>query len=351
MIDWITATVPYVHEHLINGGAVMKVDSDGTLTWQREMYQQIEGSFSSSAVIVTHWPSDYYHRLCAREGIQRWVRISGNPSKFVQGHNLFGSENLPALAPLFFRAVCLAAGLTVDDVTWQRWLGGDFRLDRVDVAYMLDVGDRFAVRDTLCALAHQATVTNRGRGTHQTGTVSWGRRSSRLSVIKCYDKEAEITGPKKHQLPENIPHREDLLAYAVGKVRVEVEFHSHLLEQAGLRDGANWHADTASLRWSQAMQALHIAGQVPLTPQRLQQLPPNLRGTYALWESGRDVRAHLTKPTYYRHRKQLLAVGIDISQPYRDDYEPRVVSLQKVLQPVPSPAPRWAHGTPLLAAA
>lgn len=351
MIDWITATVPYRHNQLINGGAIMKVDSDGALTWQREMYRQTEGSFSSSAVIVTHWPSDYYHRLCAREGVQRWVRISGNPSKFLQGHNLFGSENLPALAPLFFRSVCDAAGLIVDPFTFQRWQAGDYRLDRVDVAYMLDVGDRFGVRDTLCALAHQATVTNRGRGTMQAGSVSWGRRSGRLSVIKAYDKEAELLAGKKHQLPENIPHRDELLAYTVGKVRVEVELHSKLLEKSDLRNGANWHADTASLRWSQAMESLHIAGQVPLTPQRLQELPPKLRGTYALWESGRDVRGHLTKPTFYRHRRQMLAFGIDIAQPYHEGYEPRVVSLQKVLQPVPSRPPRWAYGTPLLAAA
>lgn len=351
MIDWITATVPYLHTDLISGGVVMKVDANGEAIWQREQYQQAEGSFSAGSVLRTHWPSDYYWRLCAREGQQRWLRISGNPAKFLQGHNLFGSENLPAIAPAFFFAVCAASGLNVDEVTRQRWLAGDYRLDRVDVAYMLDVGDRFGVRDTLCALAHQATVTNRGRGTHQAGTVSWGCRSSRNSVIKCYDKETELLAGKKHALPENIPHRDDLLAYTVGKLRVEVEFHSHLLEKAGLREGANWHADTASLRWSQAMESLHIAGQVPLTPQRLQDLPPNLRGTYALWESGRDVRGHLTKRTYYRHRKQLLAVGIDISQPYRDDYEPRVISLQKVLHPTPAPVPQWALGTPLLAAA
>ena len=98
------------------------------------------------------------------------------------------------------------------------------------------------------------------------------------------------------------------------------------------------------------MESLNITGQVPLTPQRMKDLPSHLRGTYALWESGRDVRAHLARPTYYRHRKQLLAVGIDIAQPFRDDYAPKVVSLQKVIQPTPAAPPRWAYGTDLLAA-
>lgn len=350
MIDWLTASVPYIHHSPVQGGAIMGVDADGEVRWKRDRFVECEGSFSAHAVVQTHYPSDHAYSLAKRTGIHRGLRVSGNPSKFLQGHNLFGSDDLRTLAPLFFRAVCKAAGLAVDDMTMERWRAGDFRIDRVDVAYMLDVGDRFTVRDTLCALAHQSTVVNRGRGHVQAGTVSWGKRSSRRAVIKFYDKEAEITGPKKHQLPENIPHRDDLLAFAVGKVRAEVEFHSVLLEAAGLRDGAHWGRDTASSRWSQVMQSLNITGQIPLTPQRMKDLPSHLRGTYALWESGRDVRGHLARPTYYRHRKQLLCVGIDIAQPYRDDYAPKVVSLQKVIQPTPAEPPCWAYGTELLAA-
>lgn len=354
MIDWITAKVPMLHEHPVYGGAILAFDEDGVMKWKRESFRQLEGSFEATAVCQTHFSRFAKHRTDEAGHYVHPLReiwISGNPSKFLQGHNLFGSDNLPAIAPVFFRAVIEAAGLQVDAVTFQRWLDGDYEIDRVDVAYMLDVGGPAEVRDCLAALAHQATYANRGRGLMQSGTVQWGKRSARNTVVKAYDKYAEITGPKKHQFPEALPHRGDLYDFAIGKLRVEVELHSRQLDKLDLRMGRCWHADTANLQWGYAMERLNLSGQMPLTPDLLKNLPKKLQKTYMQWETGRDLRAWMSDKTFRRHRKELLGYGIDIGQVYAEGYKPRVISLQQVLRPVPARTPAWAYGTPLLAAA
>ena len=347
MIDWITAKVPFVHPVPIEGGSVLCVDQDGSLQWKKDRFRELEGSWESTSVAKTHFRTDH-----AREfGMCREVWISGNPAKFLQGHNLFGSNNLPAVAPLFFRAVIESLGFVVDELSEHRWLAGDYELDRVDVAEMLDVGGVHEVGDALSCLAHQSTYVKRGRGVISGGTVSWGKRSARNTVFKAYDKYREITGPKSHQLPEGLPHRGDLHDYALGKLRVELEAHARYLDKHGLRDGRNWHADTACIHWDTAMANLTISGQMPITPDLLKQLPKKLQKTYMQWETGRDLRTWMSYATYKRHRAELLAYGVDIGQVYVEAQKPRMVSLASVITPRLASVPAWAHGTSLLMAA
>ena len=44
-------------------------------------------------------------------------------------------------------------------------------------------------------------------------------------------------------------------------------------------------------------------------------LPSFLQGTVEKWRAGRDLKLLMSKPTYYRHRAELLKRGIDISKP------------------------------------
>jgi hypothetical protein len=67
MIDWGLVLFPIIH-HPINSGEVFSVDPDGEVEWR-----------SPKRVQATHL----------------WV--NGNPSKFLQGHNVFGSDDIVAL--------------------------------------------------------------------------------------------------------------------------------------------------------------------------------------------------------------------------------------------------------------
>lgn len=83
MIDWVTAILPCYHSETINGGRIACISPDGEIEWQVEKKQQVSGSHESNISIKSNGASQLY--------------FDGNPSKWLQGHNLFGSDNLIAL--------------------------------------------------------------------------------------------------------------------------------------------------------------------------------------------------------------------------------------------------------------
>jgi II/X family phage/plasmid replication protein len=83
MIDWVTATLPFSSSKKFVGGRVLSIDSEGEIEWQSEKRLPVVGSHDARPHIVSKG-----------EGV---IDISGNPTKFLQGHNLFGSDNLVGL--------------------------------------------------------------------------------------------------------------------------------------------------------------------------------------------------------------------------------------------------------------
>jgi II/X family phage/plasmid replication protein len=83
-----------------------------------------------------------------------------------------------------------------------------------------------------------------------------------------------------------------------------------------------------------------------ITPDVIDDLPGSLRGAYALWKEGHDLRQVYSRPTFYRYRSKLLEHGIDISikQEGRPD---NVVPLVRILEARPVGVPDWAIGTNL----
>jgi II/X family phage/plasmid replication protein len=71
--------------------------------------------------------------------------------------------------------------------------------------------------------------------------------------------------------------------------------------------------------------------------------------TYELWSLGRDVRQFMGKTKFYKDRKVLLEMGIDISVPKPvNDENINVVPLKRVLELKPAGIPDWAYGTNLV---
>ena len=81
----------------------------------------------------------------------------------------------------------------------------------------------------------------------------------------------------------------------------------------------------------------------------LDDLPGRLQLAYDAWKAGRDLRATLSRPTFYRYRSELLKHGIDIAvkQERQGPDLSNVVPLRTVLHAYPIGVPDWAVGTPL----
>jgi II/X family phage/plasmid replication protein len=83
-----------------------------------------------------------------------------------------------------------------------------------------------------------------------------------------------------------------------------------------------------------------------LSPEVIESLKPALRAAVAAWEAGHDLRAMFSRPTFYRHRRELLPHGIDIATLMPREVS-NVVPLFKVLEAKPVGVPEWAIETAL----
>lgn len=248
MIDWITASLPFAHEPL-KAGYVCKVNAGGDIEWLQDVAVTVTGSHES-AIQVKSIGGD-------GQGRATHLRFSGNPSKFLQGHNVFGSADLLALVSDAFRQVCHIVGICPTSQEWHAIDAGAYRISRVDFNQMFELPSRSDVLAWLRA-AEYKSKTRHGRPSMKGGTLYWGQHSRRWS-IKAYCKAEEINAPK-HKLPDHLQLPE-LLNWVDNKLRVELTLRSKELTELGLSDAKHLAHELDHL-YRDYMRALHMTEQM-----------------------------------------------------------------------------------------
>lgn len=330
MIDWVTAIIPFVHEPL-NGGSVLKVLPSGEVDWESPCRLRVEGSHEQGITVRSQGGDG--------AGMATELVIGGNPSKFLQGHNIFGSDDLRSLVfdTLITIASSLDAPLSFEIIDLVR--AGGYRLARIDINYMFELPTIGDVKSWLRA-AEFKSKTRHGRPSSKAGTLYWGKHSRRWS-IKAYSKGEEIQGAKSHKLLDcfkNTP----LNDFAQNKLRVELTLRAKELEKIGLSGTHSWRTDTPLQIFNEYLKRIEMSEQIALSTQVLIDLPSYLRTTYVLWKDGHNPREFLSKPTFYKHRKALVEYGIDINLTVETVDRSNVVPLVRVLEAVPVGIPDWA---------
>ncbi|RZO82772.1 MAG: hypothetical protein EVA65_16540 [Oceanococcus sp.] len=346
MIDFVQAVLEFRHTGQICAGFKGQWDTDGTIEWTTDIGMNVEGSHDSRIMIRSQNKCD--------EDTFKEVYISGNPAKFLQGHNLFGSDDLLSLMAYALRRALDAIGKPVDEFTYRRWLvGAGVEIKMVDITYMWHVGSRDKARTWLRALSHTGHMKHRGRGEFRGETLYYGRKSRRWAM-KMYCKGDELDSKKKgHRLPGSFfidPYKLDgkrLQLYADDCVRFELRLLSLELKRLHLDEGTWWQTVDALQLFRAHLQGLQMSEQ-KLRYEALElELPDHLSKTYRMWRKGYDLRTMLNKATYYRHRKDLLEHGVDIGVTAAGDAsapESRVVPILRPLEAVPARVPDWAEG-------
>lgn len=330
MIDWITAIIPCHHDEMIFGGVVRSIDLDGVVEWQVDKKQQVRGSHESN--------------LNIKSVDNHYIFLDGNPAKWLQGHNMFGSDDLIGLVEAVMHKLIPILGLTPTEDNFVAWRKGLYDLKRVDCTAMWDLPRRCDVRAWLRA-AEMQSKSRHGRPVTRGGTLYFGQHSRRWA-IKFYSKGDEIED-RKHKLPEDIFQRESLIKYADNKLRGELTLRSIQLKEKNLDLAMNWCSDTPIKQLISYIESLNMSEQFNITPADLDELPARLVAVYKLWKEGEDLRAMYPKATFYRYRGELLKQGIDIAirQPSKPE---NVIPLVRVLRPEAiAQIPDWAIGTPL----
>ena len=335
MIDWVDFVAPLAHEvgtsSPFYAGEVMATTATGELDWGIYKRMALEGSHSAKIQI----------RSAAMDDGRQAVRVSGNLVKWFQGHNIFGTDDLAGLVLETLSRVCIEGGITATPDEIQAWKAGDIELMRVDVTQSTDFGTLPRVFNALRSLDATANLKFRGRGQFNGHSLLFGKGSRHWSLT-LYSKGAEI---EKHKLPHSLAET-SLTAHAQGLLRMECRLLSMHLKRLNLDKLSSWGDNTASEVHQKHLEQLSISDTTMLEPASLEQLKPQLRAAYQLWKDGHDLRGMFSRPTFYRYRTQLLALGVDISV-RQDREESNVVPIGVVLVGKPVGIPDWAVNSPL----
>ena len=338
MIDWLTFLIPFEHSEPINSGQVMSVCPDGELQWSTHKAKPIQGSHDSRIQIKSYGSTP--------DGFE-FIHVTGNPVKFFQGHNLFGTDDISALLYATLDEVLRILSITPSPVELDSIYAGIIPILRVDINQSYTLPSQSHVEAWLRSAENTAHMRHRGQGMMTKGTLYFGKHSRRWS-FKFYSKANEIKA-SGHTLPPALdtPQMHD---WASSKLRAELTLRSMTLKDMGLSLLSNWSKNLKlpQLIFNQYIERLHMADSHTIPADVLADLPPRLIGVYQLWILGHDLRATYPRMTFYRYRKQLLEYGIDLA--IKQDVtkkESNVIPLKLVLNVQPATVPEWAKNTPL----
>lgn len=330
MIDWVTAVLPLLHAP-INAGGVMKFDADGSEEWFTPCRLQVQGSHESSIQIRSDGELN-------SAGLATSILFSGNPSKFLQGHNVFGSDDLISLMRDAFFAVCRHLKITPQLADARKVLKGDYPLITIDINQSFELPARKDVLSWIRA-AEYKSKTRHGRPQMKGGTLYFGKHSQRWA-LKAYSKGEEIEA-RDHKLPEDLQNT-DIPKWADNKLRIELRLKKKELTELKILKANDLTPDVVTDIYTNYVRKIEMNQQIRLTSEQELELPQRLRSTYVLWKSGEDLRSTLPKTTFYRHRKELSHYGIDITLRKESIDQSNIVPLVRILEAKPVSVPLWA---------
>ncbi|MCR9653235.1 phage/plasmid replication protein, II/X family [Vibrio parahaemolyticus] len=338
MIDWLSVKFFFWSDECLNGGNVISTTPDGEIEYTVDKHLKVEGSYDSRLLIRTE--RTRLPELPELENV--WtLSVSGNPVKWFQGHNIFGTCDINNLIIELFDALAKKFGKAQPDFVRNWVLQGHYTISRVDINGMFELGSRLDVISWLSAL-EQTARTRHGTAVAKGNTVYFGKNSERWT-LKFYAKGQEI---ESHKLP-GVLQLTSLPEFANNKLRAELTLRTKELVKLGLNVGSAWfNIDTWEL-YKEYMGRVEMSSQKPVDD-IVSKLPRYLVSSYALWKEGYCLKTSIPKNTFYRHRRELMEFGIDISIPNSKEPVSNVVPLNRVIEMRPAGIPDWAFGTDLL---
>lgn len=299
-IDYLT--IRQVHSGgnlpIINGGRVLRIDSDGEIEYLLDTRHGLEGSFDSRVEV-----------RC--DGHQ--VEFSGNISRYGRSDNLFGYT----FAESIKRINALLASLGLPPFTaglpfifaekGLTWSGA--KVSRIDITCNYATGSMQDCEALLRNMAGQHVGRQKGSLSVNGATVEYGR-GSKYVYGKLYCKTTEL---KKHRVKKSGQHVTDeviTFCESHGVIREEFTLKSRFLLQNGL-------AYLGSITDAKLLEVYNMRTQLQrleaVKYENFNDLPKHLRATYVSWKFGYPIE--LSRAAFYRHRSALLAYGVDISIP------------------------------------
>lgn len=315
MIDWLSGLVGYDGMGL-KLNRVAEFTPGGEVLWTTERKLQVRGSFDASIQLGRFAPNEVMLAASRKYGLECMpvcLVISGNPSKFLQGHNVFGPP-VASLAPVVQAVIRgLPGEIRPSDADSHLWPA--VHRTRVDITISTDLGSEKLVHEWLKTAA-TSTRSRHGRaesGEAQHGrqlvsgdTVYWGKHSTRWT-LKAYCKFCEL---EKHG-PGDLVFRDSLRQYCEGHLRLELTLRSVELKPRGTLD--------ESLVWDFMSKIEVGVMKADIEPEKKHpELSRAVQFTLSRWIAGESVSHGMPRRTFYYHRRIILdKLGLDISLVYQ----------------------------------
>lgn len=306
MIDWITASIqPKDYEnrfHFFDTGVFQEISPQGELLKQFASRIFHKGSHDSNLGFRAPYPYQ--------------LEMSGNPVKFFQGHNLFGSDDYLGL---FFEAGL--AGRRSGEVQFpgeMTYLKNGFdqpRFTRLDLTRSYRFNSNEEARAWLKGVGGSARARS-GSALLNENTVYFGKHSTRWS-LKMYQKFDEINSKKKgHSLSEKLGSKDSrkLNEWVEGIMRVELTLRRPELEKfpKGFNLLEIFNEYYSRIQFNNNAEVLNmdkVLSNAKLTPAK--------KAVVQSWAMGSDIRLLYTEKAFYKVRREILNLcGLDIASPF-----------------------------------
>ena len=300
MLDWYIGLLGY-NASCLRLGQYLEVNPSGEIVHHKDRAEVVMGSYQSKVLVGRGTSTPAMRDAAERLGLlvnPEVLWVSGNPVKFIQGHNVFGPSvsYLGSIVKEFVRR--LPDDVRPGDADSELW--PTVHRSRVDITTMVDLRSHALVHEWLEA-ATSNTRSRHGRSFSDGSTVYWNHDSRRWTLL-AYCKSCELL---KHPVA-NVELNELLKHFVEGKLRVELRLKRLELKDKGtLDEGLVW----------KYFERVHVGG---LEMYRLKDGRPVLRPQvgmcFDLWMQGKDLAVRLPRRTFYRYRREILdETGIDIS--------------------------------------
>jgi hypothetical protein len=309
MLDWFTGVVGCDASHLTTD-KVCRIEPTGHIAWESNCWFDVKGSYESSiqvrqSDVLSRWVAAFKHdQMTLGYPV---MQMSGNPVKFLQGHNAFG-PSVELWQPVVTAAIkafpdSVRPADALDNISFAMWPS------RIDIAVSVDMGSYENVREWLRCISTNSRI-RRGRALLAGETVYWGQHSRRWS-LKSYCKYDEMGVHPMGDLSLNSQFRESVRSI----LRLELCLRSlelRDLEKKGV-------ALNESLLWDYFENKITIGALSMSKVKDLDVLSLPHQAILMRWLKGEDVSKLLKVSTFYRYRRIILDnFGADISIPCQD---------------------------------
>ncbi len=298
--------------------------------WETPLYggQVIATKFNEDGLevreygLLKHAPFEGSHsaNLLLRCVDGRVLELYGSPSKWLQGHNLWGSCDLRGL--LRGCLDLLYSGPLANRPAVSDFALSSARVSRIDINEMFELNSLDDVKLYMAVAAQRTSLSHRGKGAlaEDGCTLAWGMHKGNRSLWKAkfYAKgpESRVKRKGKTSLPARLVNDPHVMAWIDRQLRLEFELHGRELRRRGLDTVECWN-ETRCRSVFAGLVGKFFWGDDPVTiNEKVEGVKPGVVVVYDAWLAGRDLASLYPRSSLYRHRTACKkAFGVDILLP------------------------------------